>query len=160
MTSRYVVVRSLDGVEAIVPNETLVTTTVLNHSYTIARTSASRIPVQVSYDSDVELALALMEEAARARAARAEGAESRRRRSSSRFADSGIDLELGVWISDPENGQRQPTKRAQPGDPGERSRRNGIRIPFPQREMRIVDRPPRRSSRRAGRRERRRSRPG
>ncbi len=34
VTSRYVVVRSLDGVEAIVPNETLVTTTVLNHSYT------------------------------------------------------------------------------------------------------------------------------
>src|SRR5204862_2150570 len=34
VTSRYVVVRSLDGIEAIVPNETLVTTTVLNHSYT------------------------------------------------------------------------------------------------------------------------------
>ena len=33
VTSRYVVVRSLDGIEAIVPNETLVTTTVLNHSY-------------------------------------------------------------------------------------------------------------------------------
>ena len=33
VTARYVVVRSLDGVEAIVPNETLVTTTVLNHSY-------------------------------------------------------------------------------------------------------------------------------
>ncbi len=33
VTSRYVVVRSLDGVEAIVPNETLVTTTVLNHSH-------------------------------------------------------------------------------------------------------------------------------
>ncbi len=34
VTSRYVVVRGLDGIEAIVPNETLVTTTVLNHSYT------------------------------------------------------------------------------------------------------------------------------
>ena len=34
LTSRYVIVRSLDGVEAVVPNETLVTTTVLNHSYT------------------------------------------------------------------------------------------------------------------------------
>ncbi len=32
VTSRYVVVRSLDSVEAIVPNETMVTTTVLNHS--------------------------------------------------------------------------------------------------------------------------------
>jgi len=34
VTARYVLVRSLDGVEAIIPNETLVTTTVLNHSYT------------------------------------------------------------------------------------------------------------------------------
>ena len=34
VTSRYVVLKSLDGVEAIVPNETLITTTVLNHSYT------------------------------------------------------------------------------------------------------------------------------
>src|SRR5664279_3275698 len=33
VTSRYVVLRSLDGVEAIVPNETMITTTVLNHSY-------------------------------------------------------------------------------------------------------------------------------
>jgi small-conductance mechanosensitive channel len=34
VTSRYVVLKTLDGVEAIVPNETLITTTVLNHSYT------------------------------------------------------------------------------------------------------------------------------
>ncbi|HTQ00593.1 MAG TPA: mechanosensitive ion channel domain-containing protein, partial [Casimicrobiaceae bacterium] len=33
VTSRYVVLRALDGIEAIVPNETLVTTTVLNHSH-------------------------------------------------------------------------------------------------------------------------------
>ena len=34
VSSRYVVVRSGDGIEVIVPNETLVTTTVLNHTYT------------------------------------------------------------------------------------------------------------------------------
>ena len=65
LTARYVVVRSLDGIEAVVPNETLVTTTVLNHSYT-SREIRVAVPVQVSYDSDVERALALMEEAARA----------------------------------------------------------------------------------------------
>ena len=70
MTSRYVVVRSLDGVEAIVPNETLVTTTVLNHSYTSAATSASAMPVQISYDSDVE-ARAAADGDSRARASRA-----------------------------------------------------------------------------------------
>ena len=40
VSSRYVVVRSGDGIEVIVPNETLVTTTVLNHTYTVAARSA------------------------------------------------------------------------------------------------------------------------
>src|SRR5947199_7404364 len=62
-TARYVVVRSLDGVEAIVPNETMVTTTVLNHSYT-SREVRIAVKVQVSYDSDVEKALALLVELA------------------------------------------------------------------------------------------------
>ena len=63
VTARYVVVRSLDGVEAIVPNETLVTTTVLNHSYTNKEIKIG-LPVQISYDSDLELAMKLMEQAA------------------------------------------------------------------------------------------------
>jgi len=63
VTARYVVVRSLDGVESIVPNETLVTTTVLNHTYT---TKEVRVAVcaRVTYDSDVEKAVAMMEEVA------------------------------------------------------------------------------------------------
>src|SRR5205823_8486679 len=46
-TARYIVLRSLDGVEAIVPNEIMVTTTVLNHSYT-SREARLGVPVQVS----------------------------------------------------------------------------------------------------------------
>jgi small-conductance mechanosensitive channel len=38
ITTRYMVVRTLTGVEAIIPNDTLVTSTVLNHSYTDKRT--------------------------------------------------------------------------------------------------------------------------
>ena len=69
VTSRYVVVRSLDGIEAIVPNETLVTTTVLNHSYS-NRDVRLALPVQISYDSDLDLAMRLIEEIALRRAAR------------------------------------------------------------------------------------------
>ena len=50
---------SLDGVEAIVPNETLVTTTVLNHSYTDAEIRIAHAGAGGSYDSDVDLALKL-----------------------------------------------------------------------------------------------------
>src|SRR5438477_8800408 len=63
VTSRYVVVRSLDGIEAIVPNETLVTTTVLNHSYS-NREIRLGLPVQISYESDLDLALRLIEDIA------------------------------------------------------------------------------------------------
>jgi small-conductance mechanosensitive channel len=138
VTSRYVVVRSLDGVEAIVPNETLVTTTVLNHSYTSKNVRVA-LPMQVSYDSDVERALALMVEAANAhpRVLKTPNAPAA---FLVRFGDSGIDLELGVWIPDPENGQldlrsalNQAIWRA--------FQANRITIPFPQREMRILNPP-------------------
>ena len=104
VTSRYVVVRSLDGVEAIVPNETLVTTTVLNHSYT-SKNSRVALALQISYDSDVDLALKIMVDAGERARARAEGAERAGgiRRPASR--ENGIDLELGFWVGDPENGQ-------------------------------------------------------
>ena len=52
-----------------------------------------------------------------------------------RFADNGIDLELGVWIKDPENGQLN--LRSALNKAILRSfLANGIRIPFPQREVR------------------------
>jgi len=135
LTSRYVVVRSLDGIEAIVPNETLVTSTVLNHSYT-NRDIRVAVPVQVSYDSDIERALALMEKAAQAhpRVLKAPVAPIA---FLVRFADSGIDLELGVWINDPENGQLG-LKSELNLEILRSFRANGIVIPFPQRDVNIV----------------------
>ena len=65
VTSRYVVVRSQDGIEAIVPNETLVTTSVLHHPHPRQEIKLV-IRIQVAYDVDIGLALRLMEEAARA----------------------------------------------------------------------------------------------
>ena len=136
VTARYVVVRSMDGVEAIVPNETLATTTVLNHSYS-NRDARMSIPVQVSYDSDVERALRLLAETA--------AAQPRVRRTPSppeafvvRFGDSGIDLELGLWINDPENGQLNLRSAINRGIL-KAFAAAGITIPFPQREIRILD---------------------
>jgi len=135
LTARYVVVRSLDGVEAVVPNETLVTTTVLNHSYT-SREIRVAVPVQVSYDSDVERALALMEEAARAEP-RVLKAPHEPLATLARFSESGIDLELGVWINDPENGQGN-LRSALNLAILRLFRANEIRIPYPQRDLNII----------------------
>lgn len=104
VTSRYVVVRSLDGVEAIVPNETLVTTTVLNHSFS-NRDVRVGVTIMVSYGTDIDRALALMcEVALRHPRVQAEGERSPAALVL-RFGELGIELELGVWIRDPENGQ-------------------------------------------------------
>ncbi len=135
LTARYVVVRSLDGIEAVVPNEILVTTTVLNHSYT-SRDIRVAVPVQVSYDSDVERALALMEEAGRAQP-RVLRAPNEPAATLVRFAESGIDLELGVWINDPENGQGN-LKSALSLAILRSFRANDIRMPFPRRDVNIV----------------------
>jgi small-conductance mechanosensitive channel len=136
VTSRYCVVRSLDGVAAIVPNETLATTTVLNHTYT-SKDSRVAIPVQVTYDSDIELALKLMAEAARAEP-RTRSLPSAPEAYVARFGVDGVDLELGLWINDPENGQlglRSAINRRI----WTSFKANGIRIASPQREIRLVD---------------------
>ena len=135
VTSRYVVVRSLDGVEAIVPNETLVTTTVLNHSYTSPDVWI-KLQVQVSYDSDVEAALALMVDIAK-RQPRVLGGEHAPASYLVGFADSGITLELGVWIADPHRGQLSLKSALNRAILAEFNAR-GIKFPFPQREIRIV----------------------
>lgn len=101
MTARYVVVRSSDGTETLIPNETLVTTAVVNHSYTDRRVRVA-IPLQVDYRSDIHLALRLMkEEGARHRRALRDPAPDAQIK---QFGENGVELELGVWIEDPQVG--------------------------------------------------------
>lgn len=134
LTSRYMVLKNMDGTEAIIPNEVLITSTVVNHSYT-NREMRLALPVQVAYGSDIDKTMALMESVAR---------ENRRvlatpapRAYLKNFADSGIDMELGVWINDPEEGQLN-LKSDLNVALWHAFRREGIEIPYPQREVRII----------------------
>jgi small-conductance mechanosensitive channel len=139
LTSRYVIVRSLDGVEAVVPNETLVTTIVLNHSRA-KREIRLGLPVQVAYDTDIDLALNLMEAAALAEPRVLKSAPNAPAALLVRFAESGIDLELGVWIDDPDSAQLDLRSRLNQAI-WRAFRANDIRIPFPQRELRVMGLP-------------------
>ena len=134
-TSRYVVVRSGDGVEAIVPNETVVTTTVLNHSYTTPQVRVA-VQVQVGYDSDVEKALALLVEIAERETRVLRGAQGPKAFVTG-LADSGVNLELGMWISDPHVGHldlRSTISRAILRE----FAAHGIEIPYPRRDVRLL----------------------
>ena len=136
LTSRYVIVRSLDGVEAVVPNETLVTTTVLNHSYTNREVRVA-VTVQIGYDSDVELALKLMEAAGNAETRTLKVAPNAPAAQITRFTEIGVELELGVWINDPERGLGG-VRNAINHSIWTAFRANGIKIASAQREYRLT----------------------
>ena len=133
MAARYVVVRGLDGTETLIPNETLVTSPVVNFSYSDRRVRVA-VQAQISYGSDLDAATRIMDEAAmRHPRVLHDPAPAT---VVTRLADSGIDLELGAWISDPQSGQgglRSDLLRDILRD----FRAGGIEIPYPQREVRV-----------------------
>lgn len=55
LTARYTVVRGIDGTEAIIPNETLITSTVMNFSNSAQNGETQRLslPLQISADNDL-----------------------------------------------------------------------------------------------------------
>lgn len=133
LRARYVVVRDRDGVERLIPNENLITSEVVNWSYSDTNTRV-RLPVQISYADDPEQAMALLLEAAKASDRVLAVPEPAARMLE--FADSGIQLELRIWISDPENGignVRTDINLAI----WKLFKEAGITIPFPQRDVHL-----------------------
>ncbi|MCB1589565.1 MAG: mechanosensitive ion channel, partial [Xanthomonadales bacterium] len=132
--ARYVVVRNRDGVDTLIPNENLITSEVINWSYS---DSAVRLkaPVQISYDDDPEQAMSLMVEVARAHP-RVQDSPAPVGRLMG-FGDSGIDMELRVWIRDPQEGVNNIRSELNLGI-WKAFKQAGITIPFPQRDVRLI----------------------
>ena len=126
ITTRYVVVRALTGVEAIIPNDTLVTTTVQNHSYS-DRSVRLVVKVQVSYRTEMAEALRILVDVARAHPRVQKVPEPTAQVLN--LADSGVDLELGFWIEDPERGSQNVRSDVSLALLSE-FRARGIEIPF------------------------------
>lgn len=101
LRSRYMVLSKLDGTHAIIPNETLITTTVVNHSLTEHKGPVT-INLAISINSPLELALQLMQDIAKQHKRILETPEPAARIKG--FSEHGVDLTLTVWVSDPENG--------------------------------------------------------
>jgi len=129
INARYTVIRSLTGREAIVPNEMMIISRVENHSLADAKVWQSTL-VSVSYDSDVDLVMALLSQAAltQERVLR-EPAPSV---ALSNFGTDGLEFTLGFWIGDPENGSLN-IKSLVNLEVLRLLRENSIDIPFPQR---------------------------
>jgi small-conductance mechanosensitive channel len=134
LRARYLVLRKLDGTEIIIPNDTLITSTVINHSYS-DRNARVMVPLQVSYDSSLEKAMQIMLEAATDNPRVMQ--EPKPEVLVQGFGENGIDLQLSVWVNDPEEGFAS-LKSALYLKIREGFLANGIAIPYPQREVRML----------------------
>jgi small-conductance mechanosensitive channel len=133
LRARYIVVRNRDGVETLIPNENLVTTDVINWSYSDNKVRL-RVPVQISYDDDPEQAMEIMVKSAFANARVLNDPEPVCRLME--FADSGISLELRVWLSDPEDGVANIRSDINLAI-WRGFKEAGITIPYPQRDVHL-----------------------
>jgi small-conductance mechanosensitive channel len=133
LRARYIVVRNRDGVETLIPNENLVTTDVINWSYS-DRHVRVKIPVQISYADDPEQAMAILEAAATANSRVLKNPEPAVRLL--KFADSGIELELRVWLLDPQEGVGNVRSDINLAI-WRGFKEAGITIPYPQRDVHL-----------------------
>lgn len=138
ITGRYTVIRSGIGRESIVPNEMLITQRVENFSLADPRVWHSTV-VSVAYDSDIDLVMRLLAQAAlvspRVLRDPAPGV------SLSAFGADGLEFTVGFWITDPENGLLG--LRSEINLAILRSlQQHGIEIPYPQRIVQWRGGPP------------------
>jgi small-conductance mechanosensitive channel len=135
LRSRYIVLRKLDGTEFIIPNETIITDVVINHT-SAAHKAKVPIPVQISYESDLDLAIKLLQEVGRTheRTIRDESAVEVIIKS---FGQNGIDLQLAIGVLNPEEGTAKLQSEVY-YEIWQRFKANNIQIPYPQQDVRII----------------------
>ena len=133
LNARYVSLDTRDGIEHLIPNEDLIVQRVENWSYSHNRIRL-KIPVGVHYQSDIHLAIRICIEAAAgnprvlkdpAPVCPLKG-----------FGDSSVDLEVRLWINDPQNGISN-IKSEILLEIWDRFHEQGIEIPYPQRDVHI-----------------------
>lgn len=130
---RYVSIVTRDGIEHLIPNESLITQPVENwtHSNSVTRLKA---PVAVHYKSDVKLAMELCLAAASETERVLTDPEPRCLLMG--FGERALDLELRIWINDAHNGVNNVRSDVQLKI-WEKFREHGIEIPYPQRDLHI-----------------------
>ena len=102
ITTRYTVIRALNGREAIVPNEMMITQRVENSSLADPRVLLSTV-VQVAYGTDLDALIPVLSSAVAA--VPRVLADALPAVQLSAFASDGLELTIAFWIADPFNGQ-------------------------------------------------------
>jgi small-conductance mechanosensitive channel len=135
--SRYVSVITRDATEHLIPNENLITGEVVNWSYSHNQVRL-KVPVGVAYGSDLEKVRDLMFQAAEDTERVLKDPKPSFRLMG--FGDNTINVELRVWINDPQHGIHS-VKSELFWDFWRRFKEHGIEIPYPQRDIHLKDIP-------------------
>lgn len=133
LSARYVSVITRDGTEHLIPNEDLISQRVENWSYSDSLIRL-KLPIGVSYDSDVPLAMTLAVDAAKdvERVLNSPAPVCRLLN----FGDDAVELELRVWIGDPRKGVANIQSEVLL-NVWHLYHDNGVEFPFSQRDLHI-----------------------
>ena len=132
MKTRYISVAAGDGREFLIPNEDLVTQKVVNWTYTDKNTLV-KIPFATNYDADPRLVCKLAMETAVAAPRAIKGKPPNC--ILTEFAEAGMKFSLTFWIADPDG--MDNVKSEVMLTLWEAFKREGIRVPYPVREIRV-----------------------
>jgi|TARA_B110000503_G_scaffold141317_1_gene234486 small-conductance mechanosensitive channel len=133
--SRYTILKMLDGIEVIIPNETLISENIINHTLSDRKSRVS-VDVQISYKSSVDKAFEIMLNAAKNEVRVLNDPEPSVYLM--KFADSGIDLMLSFYIVDPEEGSWELKSNVY-REIWSEFQKHGIEIPYPHRMIEIIN---------------------
>ena len=132
-SARYTLIETFDGKEILVPNEDLITSRVVNWTFTNSK-GRVEIPIGVSYGSDIEKVQELILEAAREHPSCIEDPEPKCYLRN--FGDSSVDFILHFWVADVAEGRWVPQSEVM-FQIWKKFEKNGIEIPFPQRDLHL-----------------------
>ena len=134
ITTRYTVMRALNGRESIVPNEMMITQRVESATLADSRMALNTV-VQVGYDTDIDglipQILEVFPAITRVIADPKPGVQL------SAFASDGLELTISFWIADPENGTGSVKSDVNLALL-RLFNKLGVEIPFPQRVVRVL----------------------
>ena len=135
ITTRFTVIKTLTGIEHIIPNEMLISNVVKSRTLnsTLVRDATS---IGVAYGTDLDLAMKLMVQAAEKQPRVLKDPAPGVLLTS--FGDSAINLSVGFWVNDPENGTVGLISDINK-EIWKLFCENNISVPFPQREVRILN---------------------
>jgi small-conductance mechanosensitive channel len=136
INTRYTVLRGGDGVESVVPNEMLVSSSVQNFS-AADRYMRLATYVTVDYQTDIDSTLRLLEQAAAGVDRVSKAPEHAPVALLLKFSADGIDLEIGFWIADPENARAKVLSDVNRAI-WRAMQAHQIKVPYPQREIRLI----------------------